>query len=107
MLFDRNLNLSFALYIVDIPLRLILTNVDQLKLCGSRGDLRGIFRSRQMNLKVQLAIKDFGLQDCQILPIANYVNGMEQNITQDVLALLTIDNILQEAISYIQNEIQE
>lgn len=60
-----------------------------------------------MNLKVQLAIKDLSLQDCQILPIANYVTGMERNTTQDVLALLTIDNILQEAISYIKNETQK
>lgn len=54
-----------------------------------------------------MAIKNFGLQDCQILPIVNYGNGLEQNITQDVLALLTIDNILQEALSYIKNETQE
>lgn len=90
----------------DIPLRLILTKVDQLNLCGFDGDLKGIFRSRQVKLKVESAKKNFGIQDCQILPIANYVNGMEQNTTQDVLALLTIDNILQEAIAYIKNETQ-
>lgn len=108
MLFNINLNVFFsALYIVDIPLRLILTKVDQLRLCGFPSDLSGIFKSRQMDLKVQLAIKNFSLQDCQVLPIANYAHGFEQNITQDVLALLTIDNILQEAISYIKNETQE
>lgn len=57
-----------------------------------------------MNLKVEAAIKQFGKQKNQILPIANYVNDMQQNIVQDVLALLTIDNILEDAISYIQNE---
>lgn len=92
---------------LDIPLRLILTKADQLNLCGYNGDLSGIFQSRQVKLKVEMAIKNFGLQDCQILPIVNYVNGMEQNITQDVLALLTIDSILQEALSYIKNETQE
>lgn len=78
--------------------------MDQQTLCGFDGDLKGIFRSRQAKLKVELAIKNFGVQDCQVLPIANYVKGMEQNSTQDVLALLTIDNILQEAITYIKNE---
>lgn len=78
--------------------------MDQQTLCGFDGDLKGIFRSRQAKLKVELAIKNFGVQDCQVLPIANYVKGMEQNTTQDVLALLTIDNILQEAITYIKNE---
>lgn len=92
---------------LDIPLRLILTKADQLNLCGYNGDLSGIFQSRQVKLKVEMAIKNFGLQDCQILPIVNYGNGLEQNITQDVLALLTIDNILQEALSYIKNETQE
>lgn len=92
---------------LDIPLRLILTKVDQLQLCRFPGNLSGIFESRQMDHKVQLAIKNFSLQDCQVLPIANYVQGFEQNITQNVLALLTIDTILQEAISYIKNETQE
>lgn len=78
--------------------------MDLQTLCGFDGDLKGIFRSRQAKLKVELAIKNFGVQDCQVLPIANYVKGMEQNTTQDVLALLTIDNILQEAITYIKNE---
>lgn len=78
--------------------------MDQQTLCGFDGDLKGIFRSRQAKQKVELAIKNFGVQDCQVLPIANYVKGMEQNTTQDVLALLTIDNILQEAITYIKNE---
>lgn len=87
-------------------MRLILTKVDQLNLCGNDGDLSGIFQSRQVKLKVETATKNFSLQDCQILPIANYVTGMEQNTTQDVLALLTIDNILQEALSYIENETQ-
>lgn len=86
-----------------IPLRVILTKVDQLNLCGD-GNLSGIFRSRQVNRKVESVQKMFGIQENQILPIANYVNGMTQNIVQDVLALLTIDEILQDAISYIQNE---
>lgn len=101
-----NMNVPFFCF-VDIPLRLILTKVDQLQLCRFPGNLSGIFESRQMDHKVQLAIKNFSLQDCQVLPIANYVQGFEQNITQDVLALLTIDTILQEAISYIKNETQE
>lgn len=39
---------------VDIPLRLILTKVDQLDLC-TPGDLSGIFKSKQMADKVRLA----------------------------------------------------
>lgn len=37
-----------------------------------------------MDLKVKLAKKMFGVQDFQILPIANYVQGTTQNVTQDV-----------------------
>lgn len=89
---------------VDIPLRLILTKVDTLDLCGS-GKVKGVFKSRHVDIKVKLAKEKFGLQDCQILPIANYVNGIERNITQDVLSLLTLENILVEAIAYIKNEV--
>lgn len=88
----------------DIPLRLILTKVDLLQLCGN-GDLSGIFRSKHVEKKVNRAQEEFGLQDCQILPIANYVTGTEKQLYQDILALLTIDNIIEEALTYIKNEI--
>lgn len=39
---------------VDIPLRLILTKVDQLDLC-TPGDLSGIFKRKQMADKERLA----------------------------------------------------
>lgn len=78
---------------VDIPLRLILTKVDQLDLCIP-GDLSGIFKSKQMADKVRLAKDKFGLQESQILPIASYVNETRQNIIKDVLALQAVENIL-------------
>lgn len=96
-------NLS-CLHFVDIPLRLILTKVDLLELCGN-GDLSGIFRSKHVEQKVNIAKEEFDLQDCQILPIANYVTGTEKQLYQDILALLTMDNILEEALTYIKNEI--
>lgn len=88
----------------DIPLRLILTKVDLLELCGN-GDLSGIFRSKHVEEKVNIAKAEFDLQDCQILPIANYVTGTEKELNQDILALLTMDNIIEEALTYIKNEI--
>lgn len=93
-----------CLHFVDIPLRLILTKVDLLELCGN-GDLSGIFRSKHVEQKVNIAKEEFDLQDCQILPIANYVTGTEKQLYQDILALLTMDNILEEALTYIKNEI--
>lgn len=81
---------------------MILTRSDNQ--CQS-GNLDGIFRNEKVYEKVEEAKKIFSLHDCQVLPIANYVQGTTQNITQDVLALLAINNIVQEAISYIENEI--
>lgn len=87
----------------NIPLRLILTKMDELNLRGSK--LNGIFHSRKAQSKLEKAKEIFGVQDCQILPIANYVNEFKQNDTQDVLALLAMNNIIQEALTYIKNEI--
>lgn len=89
---------------VDIPLRLILTKVDQLDLC-TPGDLSGIFKSKQMADKVRLAKEKFGLQESQILPIASYVQETRQNITKDVLALQAVENILSEALEYVKNQV--
>lgn len=58
-----------------------------------------------MEKKVKIAKEEFDLQDCQILPVANYVNGTEKELYQDILALLTMDNIIEEALTYIKNEI--
>lgn len=88
------------MFFVDIPLRLILTKVDQLDLYIP-GDLSGIFKSKQMADKVRLAKDKFGLQESQILPIASYV----QNITKDVLALQAVENILNEALGYVKNQV--
>lgn len=78
---------KFAYDIVYIPQRLILTKVDKLDLCGN-GDVSGVFRSRHVQQKVQLVKEKFGLHDCQILPVANYIKKSGQNIQKDVLALL-------------------
>lgn len=86
----------------NIPVRLVLSQVDKLDKCVS-GDLTKIFVSGHVNEKVQLAKKIFGLHDNQILPIANYVMETTQNIAHDVLALAAIENILNEALCYIKN----
>lgn len=80
----------------------MLTKVDRLDLCGS-GDLSGIFRSRHAEIKVNQAKQLFDFGGCQILPIANYTNESTQSNSKDVLALLALDNILQEAIAHINN----
>lgn len=86
----------------NIPIRVVLTRVD--KLCRA-GELNGIFKNEKVKNKVEEAKKIFRSHDCQVLPVANYVSGTTQNITQDVLALLAINNIVQEALLYIGNEI--
>lgn len=88
----------------NIPLRLILTRIDNLDLCVS-GDLSSLFVSRHAREKVDIAKKIFQLHDSQILPIANYVKGTTQNVNQDILTLQAVENILNEAVSYIENQI--
>ncbi|XP_078339685.1 interferon-induced protein 44-like isoform X2 [Crassostrea virginica] len=84
----------------NIPLRLILTSMDQLELY-ELGSLRSVFLSRDAKVKVERAKGKFGLQDNQILPVANYVSGINQDVNRDVLALQAAKNILQEANSFI------
>lgn len=83
---------------------MILSHVDNLDMCVY-GDLTKLFVSRHVRKKVELAKHIFGLQDIHILPVANYVRGITQNIAQDILALQAIENILNETISYVANEI--
>ncbi|XP_062606342.1 interferon-induced protein 44-like [Saccostrea cucullata] len=86
----------------NIPLRLILTKVDELDLY-SDGDLSSVFRSRHAKLKFEAAKVKFALQDNQVRPIANYVTGPNQNLAQDILALITVKSIVEEALVYIGN----
>lgn len=86
----------------NIPLQLILTKMDKLDLCGL-GDCSGIFQSRHAYKKVQLAKSKFGVLNSQILPIANYVDETRRSDIKDILALQAILNILQEALTYIEN----
>lgn len=89
----------FCIYIfVDVPLRLVLTRVDKLH-PGGPDKLDGIFHDRLVYDKVKKVKELFSLQDCHILPIANYVDSAHQNLNQDVLALLALDNILQETFA--------
>lgn len=94
---------DFFLY-ADIPSRMILSHVDKLDMCVY-GDLTKLFVSRHVQRKVELAKVLFKLQDIQVLPVANYVKGITQNIAQDILALQAIENILNETISYVGNSI--
>lgn len=89
----------FCIFIfVDVPLRLVLTKVDKL-LPDGPDKLDCIFHNRHVYDKVRKVKELFSLQDCHILPIANYVNSAHQNLNQDVLALLALDNILQETFA--------
>lgn len=87
----------------DIPIRLILTKADTPSVCGVSG-LSYIFWSTEAKKKVEDAKKSFALLDCQVYPIANYVSGTKQTVTHDVLALLAMNNIIQEALLYIKYE---
>lgn len=95
---------NYCLNIVDIPLRLILTRIDNLDLCVSN-DLSSLFVSMHARKKVDTAKDIFQLHDSQILPIANYVKGTTKNVNQDILTLQAVENILNEAVSYIENQI--
>lgn len=87
----------------DIPLKVVLSHVDELDLCVF-GDLTKTFVSRHVKNKVELAKMKFRVQDSQVLPIASYVQGVTQNIAQDILALQAVESILNEALSYINNQ---
>lgn len=88
---------------MNIPIRLILTKADKPSVCGVSG-LSYIFWSTEAKNKVEDAKKRFALLDCQVYPIANYVSGTKQTVTQDVLALLAMNSIIQEALLYIKYE---
>lgn len=99
-------NAEMILKVADynLPSSLILTKVDTLDLCNA-GTLNEIFRSKHAEKKVNTVKEKFGFHDCKIWPIANYVTGTNQDINRDVLALLSLDNILEEAITYIENQL--
>lgn len=86
---------------MNIPIRMILTRADKPSVCGNSG-LSYIFWSKEAKNKVENAKDCFSLQDCQVHPIANYVSRTRQTVTQDVLALLAMNNIIQEALLYIE-----
>ena len=86
-----------------ILIRLILTAIDQLDLYEFKA-VRSIFLSRDAKLKVESAKIRFDLQDNQILPIANYVDGTHQDIYRDVLTLQAVENILQEALVFLEDK---
>lgn len=74
--------------------------MDQLELYELRS-VRSIFFSRDAKIKVERAKRKFDVQDNQILPVANYVSGTTQDVNRDVLALQAAKSILQEALSFI------
>lgn len=93
--------LKSSLEDMNIPIRMILTRADKPSVCGYSG-LSYIFWSKEAKNKVENAKDLFALQDCQVHLIANYVSGTTRTVTQDVLALLAMDNIIQEALLYIE-----
>lgn len=99
-------NVEMILKVADynLPSSLILTKADTLDLCNA-GTLNEIFRSKHAEKKVNTVKEKFGFHDCKIWPIANYVTGTLQDINRDVLALLSLDNILEEAITYIETQL--
>lgn len=69
--------------------------------------MENIFRSRDAKKKVEAASAEFQLRNTQILPVANYVDDdTDRIITKDILALYALDNILQQALSYMRDKIQ-
>ncbi|MES1923551.1 hypothetical protein MHBO_005143 [Bonamia ostreae] len=66
-------------------------------------DLSCIIKSRQAEEYYDLAKSKFELQDAQVLPVINYTGGHTQDAVRDVFALSAMNSILQEAISYIEN----
>lgn len=43
------------------------------------------------------------MQNSQVLPVINYTKEYERNVVLDVFALAAMKNIVQEATSYIEN----
>ena len=79
--------------------------MDTLDLCKET-PLENIYRSRDVKAKMDKARNMFGLTDTHILPVVNYLSDDQVRIiTKDVLALQALDNILQQALSFIENNI--
>lgn len=76
--------------------------MDQLDLYELKA-VRSIFHSKDAKVKAERAKQKFGLHDHQILPIANYVEGTNQDICRDVLALQAVENILQETLVFLED----
>lgn len=76
--------------------------MDQLDLYEFKA-VKSIFVSRDAKEKAEYAKQKFGLHDTQILPIANYVEGVHQDIYRDVLALQAVENILQETLMFLED----
>lgn len=76
--------------------------MDEVRLCD-RYPLENIYWSEQAKLIVEKAVEIFMLSNPQILPVANYTTEREPVITKDVLALEALNNILHQALSFIEN----
>lgn len=64
-------------------------------------DLKYVFWNKDAKSKAEAAGKELDLGNNCILPVANYTEQKEPTITQDVLALEALDNILEQALSFI------
>ena len=89
---------------IGIPFRIVLTSMDLLYL-SKKNELEHIYWSKQAYEVVEEAKERFDLNNVHILPVANYVDEMRPVITKDVLALDALDNVFQQALSFIEDNV--
>lgn len=78
--------------------------MDMLKL-GRNNPLENIYWSKQAYEVVEEAKERLCLSNVHILPVVNYVEETKPVITKDVLALDALDNIFQQALSFIDDNV--
>ena len=94
--------ISDSNFFLGIPLRIVLTSIDELEFCVNH-PLEYIYWSKEAKLRAEAARDMFLLSNPQILAVANYTIERKPVITKDVLALEALDNILHQALSFIED----
>lgn len=79
--------------------------MDELEFC-IKNPLDNIYLSKEAKQKADAARDTFLLSNPQILPVANYTEERRPVITKDVLALEALDNILHQALEFIEDNTQ-
>ena len=93
-------------YILGIPQVVLLTKVD--KVCKVTGeDLSQVFYSPTVQENVDRVSQVMGLPRSHILPVKNYESEMELNDNINILALLTLQQMLHFADDYMYNYLDQ